>query len=57
VLSAVLDPDFQATIDLYFDLPASQGGKHLSVEWEHGGTTVTFPVHVIGSDSGVMVGM
>ncbi len=57
VLSAVLDPDFQATIDLYFDLPASQGDKHLSVEWEHGGTTVTFPVHVIGSDSGVMVGM
>jgi hypothetical protein len=57
VLSAVLDPDFQATIDLYFDLPASQGGQHLSVEWEHGGTTVTFPVHVIGSDSGVMVGM
>jgi hypothetical protein len=56
VLSAVLDPGFLATVDLYFDLPASQGNR-LSLEWEHGGTTVTFPVHVIGSDSGVMVGM
>jgi hypothetical protein len=56
VLTEELDPDFQATTDLYFDLPASQGNR-LSVEWEHGGTTLTFPVHVIGSDSGVMVGM
>jgi len=56
VLSAVLYPGFQATIDLYFDLPASQGNR-LSVEWDHGGTAVTFPVHAIGSDSGVMVGM
>ena len=56
VLSALLDPGFLATVDLYFDLPASQGNR-LSLEWEHGGTTVTFPVHVIGSDSGVMVGM
>ena len=56
VLSAVLYPGFQVTIDLYFDLPKSQGSR-LSVRWEHGGTTVTFPVHAIGSDSGVMVGM
>jgi hypothetical protein len=55
-LSAVLDPNFQATVDLYFDLPASQGNR-LSLEWENGGTTVKIPVHVDGSDSGVMVGM
>jgi hypothetical protein len=53
VLSAVLDPGFQTTFDLYFDLPNSQGNR-LSLEWENGGTTVKFPVHVIG---GLMVGM
>jgi hypothetical protein len=56
VRSAVLDPGFQTTIDLYFDLPNSQG-RHMSVEWEHGGSTVTFPVHATGMDSGLMVGM
>lgn len=56
VLSAVLDPDFQATVDLYFDLPASQHGA-LKLEWEQGGHIMTIPVHVIGTDSGVMVGM
>jgi len=57
IQSAVLYPGFQATVDLYFDLPAAQG-NHLSVEWSHGGSTVTFPVHVTGTDStGVMVGM
>jgi len=55
--SAVLEPGFQTTIDVYFDLPAAQG-NHLSVEWSHGGSAVTFPVHVTGTDStGVMVGM
>src|SRR5215472_5844787 len=41
IQSAVLYPGFEATIDLYFDLPAAQG-NHLSVEWSHGGSTVTF---------------
>jgi len=52
VLSAVLDPDFQSTVDLYFDLPASQRGQ-LRLEWEHGGHIMTVPLHVVGS----MVGM
>lgn len=56
ILAATLDPGFQATVDLYFDLPISQG-KHLTVEWEHGGTLVRFPVHATGMDSGLMVGM
>ncbi len=56
VLSARLYPGFQSTIDLYFDLPASQHGA-LKLEWEHGGHIMTIPVHVIGKDSGVMVGM
>lgn len=55
--SAVLAPGFQATVDLYFDIPATQS-KHLSVRWSHGGSTVTFPVHPAGTDStSVMVGM
>jgi len=52
VLSAVLDPDFQSTIDLYFDLPASQRGQ-LRLEWEHGGHLMTIPLHV----GTAMVGM
>jgi hypothetical protein len=52
VRSAVLDPGFQSTIDLYFDLPASQHGQ-LRLEWEHGGHIMTIAVHVVGS----MVGM
>jgi len=55
-LSALLYPGFQSTIDLYFDLPASQKGA-LRLEWEHGGHIMTIPVHVIGTGSDVMVGM
>jgi hypothetical protein len=51
-LSAVLAPDFQATTDLYFDLPASQRGQ-LRLEWEHDGHIMTIPIHVGAS----MVGM
>jgi hypothetical protein len=53
-LSAVLDPGFTATVDLYFDLPASQRGG-LRLEWEHLGHIMTIPVHISGS--GAMVGM
>ena len=56
VLSAVLDPGFQATVDLYFDVPASQHGA-MRLEWEHNGHIMAIPVHVIGKDNGVMVGM
>jgi hypothetical protein len=52
MLSAMLDPGFQATINLYFDLPAKQHGA-LRLEWEHGGHIMTIPLHVAGS----MVGM
>lgn len=51
-LSAVLDPAFQSTIDLYFDLPASQHGQ-LRLEWEHAGHLMFIPLHVGQS----MVGM
>jgi hypothetical protein len=53
-LSAVLDPSFTATVDLYFDLPASHHGA-LRLEWEHGGHIMTIPVHISGS--GAMAGM
>lgn len=53
-LSAVLDPGFQATVDLYFDLPASQHGQ-LRLEWEHGGHIITIPLRVGAGH--VMIGM
>lgn len=51
-LSAVLDPTFEATTDLYFDLPAGQRGA-LRLEWEHNGHVMTIPLHV----GTAMVGM
>lgn len=52
-LIATLDPSFQATVDLYFDLPASQHGQ-LRLEWSAGpGHLMTIPLHI----SNVMVGM
>jgi hypothetical protein len=51
-LKASLDPSFSATVDLYFDLPASQKGA-LRLEWSAGGHLMTIPLHI----SNVMVGM
>lgn len=52
MLSAMLDPDFQSTIDLYFDLPATQRGQ-LRLEWEHGGHLMTIPLSVAQSMAGM----
>jgi len=51
-LKASLDPSFQATVDLYFDLPISQKGA-LRLEWSAGGHLMTIPLHI----GNVMVGM
>lgn len=51
-LSAVLEPGFQTTTDLYFDLPVSALGQ-LRLEWEHNGHIMTIPLHIGNS----MVGM
>jgi len=51
-LLATLDPSFQATVDLYFDLPVSQNGA-LRLEWSAGGHLMTIPLHI----SNTMVGM
>jgi hypothetical protein len=45
---AILKPGFGTIIDLYYDLPAG-ASKGLSIEWTHGGTTVTFPVDTNGT--------
>lgn len=54
VLSAPLGVGFETTVDLYFDIPSDQA-THLTLQWSHGGDTVTFPVHI--DDSGGMAGM
>lgn len=54
VLSAPLGVGFETTVDLYFDIPSGQA-KHLTVQWSHDGTTVTFPVRT--DNSGGMAGM
>jgi hypothetical protein len=40
---ATLQPGFEATIDLYFDVPTAKT-KNLTVKWSHGGNTVFIPV-------------
>jgi len=54
VLSAPLGVGFETTVDLYFDVPTRQA-KHLTLQWSHGGDTVSIPVHI--DDSGGMAGM
>jgi hypothetical protein len=46
--SANLEPGFQATVDVYFDIPA-QKSKHLTLKWSRGGTTVSIPVTIGGA--------
>jgi hypothetical protein len=45
-----LQPGFEATVDMYFDIPTAQS-KNLSIEWSRGGTTVDFPVNTSGIPS------
>jgi hypothetical protein len=52
--AAVLEPGFEATVNLYFDIPAAQSGKSLSVQWSRGGSTMTFPVNTGGVTPGPM---
>lgn len=47
---AVLEPGFQVTVDLYFDIP-NQQTKGLSIEWTRDGTNVEFPVNTSGVPS------
>ena len=45
--TGTLGSGYQATVDLYFDLPNTQT-RGLSVEWSRGGTTVEIPVNTSG---------
>jgi hypothetical protein len=44
---AVLEPGFQATVALYFDVPNAQS-KNLTIKWSRSGDTVDFPVNTSG---------
>jgi hypothetical protein len=46
--SANLEPGFQATVDVYFDIPAANS-KHLTLKWSRGGTAVSIPVQIGGA--------
>lgn len=50
--SATLEPGFQTTIDVYFDIPTKQA-RHLAIRWSRDGTTVAIPVRAAGSTSGM----
>lgn len=47
--AATLAPGFEATVNLYFDIPDSQSSKNLTVKWSRGGKTLTFPVNTSGT--------
>lgn len=47
ITSAALQPGFQVTVDLYFDIPAKQS-TNLTVRWTRGGRALEFPVNVNG---------
>jgi hypothetical protein len=44
---ATLGSGYNATVDLYFDIPTSQT-RDLSIEWSRGGSTVQIPVNTSG---------
>jgi hypothetical protein len=46
---AMLGPGYQATVDLYFDIPVTQATNDLSVEWSRAGNTVEIPVDTSGT--------
>jgi hypothetical protein len=46
---ATLDAGYQATVDLYFDIPVTQPTKDLSVQWSRAGHTVEIPVDTSGT--------
>jgi hypothetical protein len=48
--SAGLQPGFSTTVDVYFDIPASNS-KHLTLHWSRGGRTISMPVNTSGSPS------
>ena len=47
-VSADLQPGFRTTVDVYFDLPASDS-KHLILHWSRGGRTISLPVSTGGA--------
>jgi Domain of unknown function (DUF4352) len=52
-MSGELEPGFETTIDMYFDVPA-KNSKNLSLKWARGGTTVSVPVNTGGTGAGTM---
>jgi len=46
--ATTLGAGYQATVDLYFDIPVTQPTKDLSVEWSRAGSTVEIPVDTSG---------
>jgi Domain of unknown function (DUF4352) len=50
--SADLQPGFRTTIDVYFDIPASDS-KNLTLHWSRGGRTISMPVNTGTGPSGM----
>jgi uncharacterized protein DUF4352 len=55
-VSANLQPGFSTTVDVYFDIPASDA-KHLTLHWSRGGRTISMPVNTSGTGPSEMPGM
>jgi hypothetical protein len=51
--SGVLEPGFEVTLDMYFDIPAAKS-KNLIVKWSRSGSTVSIPVNTGGVQPGKM---
>jgi hypothetical protein len=51
--SADLQPGFGTTVDVYFDIPASDS-KNLTLHWSRGGRTISMPVNTGGEAPGEM---
>jgi hypothetical protein len=51
--SGILEPGFEVTLDMYFDIPAAKS-KNLTVKWSYGGRTISIPVNTGEAQPGKM---
>jgi hypothetical protein len=51
--SGLLEPGFEVTLDMYFDIPVAKS-KNLTVKWSRDGSTVSIPVNTSGALPGKM---
>jgi hypothetical protein len=54
--SGILEPQFEVSVDMYFDVPTAES-SYLTIQWSHDGSTVSIPVNTSNPLPNKMSGM